>query len=129
MIVRVSFLLALFMGTAMAFPLPDSNMCDGLQECYSLYNRLYYDNALPPADVAYGPCPIAKVMACTYMEGSRFTVRLVVKYNLAPSTAHFNLLHETCHIAHWNADLNDHGPTFQKCMHRLANMDAFETLW
>ena len=105
-------------------------ICKGLPDCYQLYNKLYYDGALPVADVAYGPCPIANVMACTFKDhDGNFIIRLLPKYNVAPDTAHFNLLHETCHVAHWNEELEDHGPVFQKCMHRLSDIGAFESIW
>jgi hypothetical protein len=112
-----------------AFPYTDAPICKDIQGCYDTYNKLYYDGKLPKADVAYGPCPIRNVQACSYKVNGMITVRLIPKYNLAPDTAHFNLLHETCHIAHWDEELESHGPIFQKCMHRLADLNAFEGLW
>jgi hypothetical protein len=122
--------LVLLLATLLAFPLPDSPVCKGLQLCYNLYSKLYFDGKLPPATVSYGPCPILNVQACTYKDDDgRFIVRLIPKYNSAPDTAHMNLLHETCHLAHWNEEFNDHGPVWQRCMHHLADVGAFEAIW
>ena len=127
----VTLLIALAALALAAFPLPDTPICKGLADCYVMYNKLYFGGELPPAEVAYGPCPIYNVMACTYKDkgDGHFIIHLIPKYNVAPDTAHFNLLHESCHVAHWDEEIEEHGPVFQKCMHRLADLNAFESIW
>jgi hypothetical protein len=119
----------IFIWLALASPQPDAPICKGIQECYNAYNKAYFGGNLPPAIVSYGPCPVANVQACSFKDDGNFVVRLIPKYNLAPDTAHMNLLHETCHLAHWNEEFNDHGPAWQGCMHHLADIGAFEGIW
>ena len=119
------FILALLTLTSV-----DAPMCKGLKCWYKDYNEKYFSNHLPEnTDVGYGPCPIANVQACDWNEPGHFVIRLIPKYNLAPDTAHFTLLHEMCHLDTFNSEIEDHGPMWQACMHRLANLGAFDNLW
>jgi len=118
----------LLVGVALAGG-TEKPICQALKCWYDTYNKAYFEGKLPNAEVGYGPCPIENVMSCAYKDHDRFFIRLVVKYNIAPDAAHLNLLHESCHLANWNVEFDDHGPKWQKCMHHLADIGALESLW
>jgi hypothetical protein len=101
-------------------------ICRGLKLKYLEYNDAYFDGVLPRNTIVeYGTCPDAQSIACTTHPGDVFKITLVKEYNLAPVQAHVNLLHESCHIVTWT-ELEEHGPRWKDCMHRIYQKGAFE---
>lgn len=98
-----------------------------LKAKYLEYNEEYFLGMLPTdAIVGYGTCP-DDAMACTTHPEDIFHVTLVEKYNPAVATAHENILHESCHILTWD-EIEEHGPRWKDCMHRIYDLGAMEGL-
>jgi hypothetical protein len=107
-----------------------SILCQGLPVWYADFNHKWFADRLPKDTiVTFGTCPIPKVQACSYKDGNRYVIHLIARYNQAPDQAHFNMLHEMCHLDNWNIKLDSHGPKWQACMLHLAEAGAFHDLW
>lgn len=53
-------------------------------------------------------------------------------YELSEIVDRFTELHEMCHVQLFiegEYEFNEHGAKWQKCMHELANKNAFDDLW
>ena len=113
---------------------------------YQTYNEIYFNNELPknidvlaeePPDVRPGD----KVIAITYHSGHSHWYRMYVSPKLNPTLNYEeeSVLHEQCHIEVeedyesrneiYIDNSNGHGKPWQDCMKRLANEDAFSTIW
>jgi hypothetical protein len=102
--------------------------CLGLKAFYDTYNANYFGGKLPSNTVVeYGEANGA--MAITMKDGGHFRIIINKTFNPVPRAAHLTLLHEQCHIASWQQELDDHGPRFQHCMRTLALEGAFDELW
>lgn len=100
-----------------------------LKEIYNQYNLKYFRNWLPANTLVVWGEPGEKRMGLTRKdEYGRFEIVISRRYNVAESTTDLTVLHEMVHVESWDKTL-EHGPAFQKEMHRLADEGAMEDLW
>ena len=99
-----------------------------LKTWFNSYNEEYFLGALPQNTiVSYGNIDD---MGITFRENDVFHIVIDLKTNRAGRVAMFTELHEMCHESQWNLhEAEVHGPKFQSCMHRLADLGAFDNLW
>ena len=112
---------------------------DPLDSWYRAYNNIYFQKELPDTVYITHDLTDDRFMAVTdRLLSGAYHIRFNVKYGYTPIPGGIsveelrNLLHESCHVLLFvekDEELNDHGPHWQNCMHRLANMGAFENLW
>jgi len=100
-----------------------------LKEFYARYNLKYFRGFLPANTLVVWGEPGESKMAITRKdEYGRYEIILSRHFNVADSTTDLTLLHEMVHVRSWEKTL-EHGPAFQKEMHRLADEGAMEDLW
>jgi hypothetical protein len=110
-----------------------------LQAQYANYNEWYFGGRLPKdVLVTWDDLPMDKglyVMGKTYedLAGSKFSISIDTKTNIAMATADLTLEHEMCHVATYAyvRDHNEdpHGNAFNECMMSLAKEGAMKDLW
>jgi hypothetical protein len=97
-----------------------------MQNDYAVYNSEWFNGKLPKDTVmALEKDPVSQ--ANSVFENGHWTIRFNPRYNMAPSTADFNLFHEMCHMA--TPKDRDHGPVWEACMEELALNGAFHNVW
>jgi hypothetical protein len=109
-----------------------------LQKMFDVYNDSYFNGKLPATPVYWADIPKDGddyILGNTYEEltAKTYTIYIDRKSNVASITWMLTELHEMCHVATMQAELDagetEHGPRFQKCMQRLAENGAFDNLW
>lgn len=109
-----------------------SDAPDWLEPWYQGYNVLYFNQSLPTDVVITHELEDDHFMGISYRAGGRYWIEMNLKYEPSPKQSKLILLHEMCHVDLWvegEDEPDDHGPKWQHCMHGLANMRAFESLW
>lgn len=107
-----------------------------LKQLYDGYNQEYFFGLLPnETRVQYGEMigPSGEPdMGETSKIGPIFHIVISVHFHPSRKEAEITLLHEMCHVQIWQSglvELDEHGPLWQDCMHRLAASGAFDDLW
>jgi SprT-like family protein len=100
-----------------------------LMKFYEDGNRQYFDNKLPHNTIVSFDTPEHENSAATTAEhDGHFVIRIDPKINNIWQMAEMTEYHEMCHVETFT-ELDEHGPKWQACMHRLANAGAFDNLW
>lgn len=103
-----------------------------LKHWYDKYNAAYFDGQLPthtvcfwePMPEAGATCPVFEV------DHGQFLIKIDPALKGVPCYFKLTLLHEMCHLKLWPKHPRSmHGKLFQEEMKRLANANAFKTLW
>lgn len=111
---------------------------DPLDAWYVGYNHAYFQDRLPKTVIISHSLDNDYRMAeTTPFTNNYYHIDFNPKYGYHPGngtsiTELRNLLHEMCHVQVFveNAyEFDDHGAHWQGCMHRLADMRAFDNLW
>lgn len=105
---------------------------DPLEVWYLGYNEVYFNGELPKTVIIDHNLHDDRYMAVTDSSGEYYRITFNLKYDPSPKQGRETLLHEQCHIqlaVEKETELDVHGKKWQSCMHRLANMGAFEDLW
>lgn len=108
-----------------------------LSQLYDGYNTEYFFGSLPKtARVEWGeminPDSGKPDMGQTDRIGPIYHIIISVHYHPSMKEAQITLLHEMCHVQIWQSgltELDQHGPLWKDCMHRLADEGAFDDLW
>jgi len=111
---------------------PQLNPPINLDAWYAGYNEKYWGGELPNDVVITRNLHDDRFMAITVPTGRSYEIDLNMKYLPSPKEEKETLLHETCHIQIFVEDtpeINDHGPKWQACMHRITKEGAMEDLW
>lgn len=93
---------------------------------------MYFNQSLPADVVITHELKDDRFMGVSYRAGGKYWIEINPKYEPSPKQSKAILLHEMCHIELWTEgedEPDDHGPKWQHCMHGLANMGAYESLW
>ena len=129
---RNSMILLLFL-TVMLFAKPIRSDDRHLDTWYATYNHEYFQDELPKNVVITRNLTDDSFSAFTFYTDNWFHIAINPRLNIDPGAEKMTLLHESCHIyiavTHEDNEPNNHGPKWQACMHRLANENAFESLW
>jgi hypothetical protein len=108
-----------------------SGQSDDLNVWYDEYNKEYFYNHLPH-NVIIDYSQTGRYMALTTrMADGRFHIAFNEKYTAAERVARLILLHEQCHIKHWDApdqEHDGHGREWRACMLELDAEGAFRVL-
>ena len=102
-----------------------------LRQFYADSNEDYFLGQLPKnAHVSFGDLSVLDDMGLTFKraDGS-FEIIIDRKTNPILRQAKLTLIHEQCHIATWQEELDSHGRKFQECMVDKAVHGAFHDLW
>jgi predicted SprT family Zn-dependent metalloprotease len=127
--VKKFFLLFLFLVKAVVPAQPDN-----LQQWYQYYNAALFNHELPDKIEIDHQLHDDSNMAITECGN----VSKICRIDMNPDFEHGyrirreTLLHEMCHVdvfALNGAELEEHGPRWQRCMHRVADENGFEDLW
>lgn len=110
-----------------------SNLSDRrLAAWYQGYNEKYFNQELPKDVLITKHLIDDRFMAQTFYQQTYYHIALNPRYNVSPVTERGTLLHEMCHVRGLSSGITefpDHGPLWQSCMHRLANLGALEDVW
>jgi hypothetical protein len=115
-------------------PVTISGQTRDLDQWYAGYNHKYFQDELPKNTEITTTLNDDRFMALTLFSHDHFHIDINLKYNISTKTQRINLLHESCHILVFvehddDPEFDDHGPHWQRCMHSLADQNAFNDLW
>jgi hypothetical protein len=136
-VIRNRILVGLTIAVLLIAPAISSGVPDPLDSWYRGYNQAYFNNGLPQVLISHDLTD-DRFMALTSFSKGYYRIQFNPKFGYHPNpratsiTELRNLLHESCHVEIFIQDaeqFEDHGSHWQACMHRLANMNAFEDLW
>lgn len=100
-------------------------MSERLKRAYRSYNRRFFGNTLPnPPDVKISWADLGNQLMGYQLEDE---IVLSRKYHRHDSLWRSTLLHEMCHIATPDEQL-EHGPRWRKELKRLIRAGAFDDL-
>ena len=129
----------LFVTSVAAKPRPHYRVVEDSQErqqelsqWYLGYNHQYFQDELPQDTVLSRDLHDDRFMALTTYVDGRYHIQINPRYNESRKSERIDILHESCHVLMFienDYELDDHGPHWQACMHRLAHQGAFESLW
>ena len=101
-----------------------------LTYAYQDYNNAYFDGKLPRNLKVYlGPAEGNAGITIGVGSPTEEYIEINPKYNPIEQELHLSLLHEMCHVSVGYSEFEEHGPRWQRCMHRLSDERAFEDLW
>lgn len=93
-----------------------------LHALYQDTNKEYFEGTLPDVTVKAHDLSDAKAEGVTYKENEdRFVIVLDPAWNTSESEALDTMRHESCHVAIWRREADDHGALFQACMKRFES--------
>jgi predicted SprT family Zn-dependent metalloprotease len=126
----LSIVLAVCLATGGVYSQSGRVASPPLTHQYRKYNHEFFEDKLPKDLIVYwGPAGGDHFIAYTYHLGEPDVwIEMNPKYNLASTETFLNLLHEMCHVS-VGQTFDAHGPKWQKCMHNLADVGAFDDLW
>ena len=91
-----------------------------LHALYQETNKDFFGGRLPEVVVKVEDLSEAKAEGETYMESEDlFVIVLDPKWNTSEDEALHTMRHESCHVATWRQESDEHGPRFQECMKRF----------
>jgi hypothetical protein len=94
---------------------------DHLHALYQETNKDFFGGQLPDVVVKVEDLSEAKAEGETYMETQDlFVIVLDPKWNTSEDEALHTMRHESCHVATWGREPDEHGPIFQECMARFG---------
>lgn len=129
------------LGLMLASAIFPADVDTDLRAWYNSYNTVYFQKELPEAGNFSPPDVIIdfhlhdpKKMGITVFGAADGYIHMGFNpdYIKSENTLKMVLLHEMCHVQMFVEEvhtLNDHGPEWQGCMHRLVNQGAFDNLW
>ena len=113
-----------------------------LQAIYADYNETYFGNDLPKdTKILYAPDPddptnIGATQCSLDIKTEKpthCTIYIAPYANVAQPAAIETLIHESCHIATWEAAMHDgegsHGKEWKACMMGVALSGGFDGVW
>jgi SprT-like family len=87
---------------------------------YQQTNKEFFEGQLPDLTVKVEDLSEANAEGETYKENEeRFVIVLDPKWNTSNDEALETMRHESCHVATWGQEPDEHGPRFQDCMKRF----------
>jgi predicted SprT family Zn-dependent metalloprotease len=94
---------------------------DFLQQKYQELNRTFFENSLPTARLEWADLTDADAAGQTFLESDdSFVIQVDRRSDFwDDDDLQDTVKHETCHIATWGAEEEEHGPIFQRCMARI----------
>lgn len=92
-------------------------------------NDGYFGGKLPNVPVQWGDLTLLQDIGITLGNETPNQIVLDRKMNPSDKQALMTLLHEECHVATWNKQLDVHGSLWKKCMIGLADAHAMDDLW
>ncbi len=116
----------------LAYPTMISSQDRHLDEWYTAYNHMYFQDELPKTVVITRNLQDDRFMAITDYSDGLYHIGINPRYNLSTKTERINLLHEQCHILGFvehDDEFDQHGPKWQACMLRIAKSGGFNDLW
>lgn len=104
-----------------------------LQKLYTKYNKLYFDDKLPPVNeifVHWSPLPEKDdaQIDCRSIKHEDISIEINSGLKKYPRTAKLSLLHEQCHLACLD-EKAIHGKRWKAEMRRIAALKAMDNLW
>ena len=91
-----------------------------LHALYQGTNKGFFGGQLPDVRVKSHDLSDEKAKGVTYKETEdRFVIVLDPNWNTSEDEALDTMRHESCHVATWGQELDEHGPLFQECMKRF----------
>jgi len=91
-----------------------------LQTLYQQTNKEFFDGQLRDVEVKAHDLSEEKAEGITYQETEdKFVVVLDPHWNTSKEEALRTMRHESCHVATWGQEPEEHGPLFQECMKRF----------
>lgn len=102
-------------------------------QLYRKYNRKYFDGKLPKLPILW-PSKLRKTSLAGYTEYNLKTrkpthIALNPRFCGLRAIWILTLLHEMCHVKTGDLGPDEHGPRWQREMHRLARKGAFDNWW
>jgi hypothetical protein len=93
---------------------------DYLHALYQQTNRGFFEGQLRDVEVKVHDLSDEKAEGITYQETEdRFVIVLDPYWNTSETEALDTMRHESCHVATWGQEPDEHGPRFQECMKRF----------
>lgn len=93
---------------------------DHVHAMYQGTNREFFDGQLPDVVVKVEDLSEVRAEGETYKESKDlFVIVLDPKWNTSEDEAMHTVWHESCHVATWGEEPDEHGPLFQECMRRF----------
>jgi SprT-like family len=87
---------------------------------YQQTNKEFFEGQLPDLTVKVEDLSEANAEGETYKENEeRFVIVLDPKWNTSDDEALETMRHESCHVATWGQEPDEHGTRFQDCMKRF----------
>jgi hypothetical protein len=91
-----------------------------LHTLYQGTNKDFFGSQLPDVTVKSHDLSDEKAKGVTYKETEdRFIIVLDPHWNTSEDEALETMRHESCHVATWGQEPDEHGPRFQECMKRF----------
>jgi len=91
-----------------------------LHALYRGTNKDFFGSQLPDVRVKSHDLSDEKAKGVTYKETEdRFVIVLDPNWNTSEDEALDTMRHESCHVATWGQEPEEHGPLFQECMKRF----------
>lgn len=93
---------------------------DHIHALYQETNSQFFDGQLPDVVVKVEDLSEERAEGETYKESEDlFVIVLDPKWNTSEDEAIHTMRHESCHVATWGEEPDEHGPRFQECMKRF----------
>jgi SprT-like family len=93
-----------------------------LHALYQDTNEEFYGGQLPDVRVKSHDLSDEEAKGETYKETEdRFVIVLDPNWNTSNGEALETMRHESCHVATWGQESDEHGPRFQECMKRFES--------
>lgn len=91
-----------------------------LHALYQRTNSAFFDGKLPDVVLRVEDLSDKNAEGVTYKESEdTFVVVLDPNWNTSEEEAMATMRHESCHVATWGQEAEEHGPRFQECMKRF----------
>lgn len=102
-----------------------------LKRWFCKYNNQFFDSTLPDVLIYWEPPTASYAEICPVFDtGVGFEIKIDPSIKGFHKMWKLTLLHEMCHLKLWPKHPRSmHGKLFQEEMKRLANANAFKTLW
>ncbi len=91
-----------------------------LHDLYQKTNKEFFGGQLRDVELKAHDLSEEKAEGITYRETEdRFVIVLDPSWNTSEVEALDTMRHESCHVATWGQEPEEHGPRFQECMKRF----------
>jgi hypothetical protein len=110
----------IFWGTGYAIGRERLRDTDHLHDLYQKTNMEFFGGQLQDVEVKAYDLSEEKAEGITYREAEdSFVIVLDPHWNTSEAEALDTIRHESCHVAIWGQEPEEHGPLFQDCMKRF----------